>query len=307
MVITSCHLPHAVHLHGWLPCSGWDTRPSQRRRNWRKPVRGISVLCCTSRVKEQKCGHDITSSPDYICSRRDTMLWVLFGSVVSSASSFAFACRSTELSEEPDNALQVDAINAYSYLYPLKLQNRSYKLSWVESRKPERYSSAAPLSPDARQRIVSERLDIKDNIVISVSIGPPNPAFLKTKDKKSWNANDVANSVLCDKSTARMTTGQRIADSEIVNADTQMVDGQPYWYYEYLTKKSPGIYGADVYRHSLAATSERDGYLYSLTMSTIDSRWSVLRPLFKKTIASFHMVPPTKNYVPPYKDPWRFW
>lgn len=68
----------------------------------------------------------------------------------------------------------------------------------VESRKPERYSSAAPLSrkfsfknrmmkvfqqnltrncfiyysADARLRIVSERVDIVDNLIISISVTP---------------------------------------------------------------------------------------------------------------------------------------
>jgi hypothetical protein len=99
-------------------------------------------------------------------------------------------------------ALQVDNINAYSYSYPLRPGKKSRNLSWVESRKPERYSSAAPLSPDARQRIVSERLDLKNNIVMSVSVGPINSTFLKTNDSSTWDAKDVARSVLSDKSTA---------------------------------------------------------------------------------------------------------
>ena len=82
---------------------------------------------------------------------------------------------------------------------------------------------------DARLRIVSERVDIIDNLILSVSvtfditmyllsyipfsyfsrfmslcpliqIGPPNSQFLKTKDKKTWTAKDVADSVLSDKS-----------------------------------------------------------------------------------------------------------
>jgi len=30
-------------------------------------------------------------------------------------------------------------------------------------------------------------------------------------------------------------------------------------------------------------------------------------PLLEKTVSSFRLVSPTENYVPPYKDPWRFW
>lgn len=81
---------------------------------------------------------------------------------------------------------------------------------------------------DARQRIVSERVDLVDNLILSVSvmflyfhftnypmimfflrfillsyvnqIGPPNSQFLKSMDKSTWNAKDVADSVLSDKS-----------------------------------------------------------------------------------------------------------
>ena len=30
-------------------------------------------------------------------------------------------------------------------------------------------------------------------------------------------------------------------------------------------------------------------------------------PLLEKTAASFRLLPPTEEYVPPFKDPWRFW
>jgi hypothetical protein len=49
------------------------------------------------------------------------------------------------------------------------------------------------------------------------------------------------------------------------------------------------------------------GYLYSLNASTLDSSWQMMEPLFRETVASFHLNPPTDEYVPPYKDPWRFW
>lgn len=36
--------------------------------------------------------------------------------------------------------------------------------------------------------------------VLCFQIGPPNPTFLKTTDKSTWTAKDVADSVLSDKS-----------------------------------------------------------------------------------------------------------
>ncbi|KAK9787126.1 hypothetical protein WJX73_002525 [Symbiochloris irregularis] len=50
-----------------------------------------------------------------------------------------------------------DSLLAYEFNYPIEAGGR--KISLVASRKPERYSSAAPLSADARQRLVAELVD----------------------------------------------------------------------------------------------------------------------------------------------------
>ncbi|KDP32280.1 hypothetical protein JCGZ_13205 [Jatropha curcas] len=203
----------------------------------------------------------------------------------------------------------VDEINAYTYLYPVELSSKNFRFKWVESRKPERYSSAAPLSPDARLRIVSERVDIIDNLIISVTIGPPNSQFLKSKDKSTWIAKDVADSVLSDKSALRVTSSQRLAESSVLDAHNSEIDGEPYWYYEYLVRKSPtkNVQESNLFRHYVSSTAERDGYLYTLNASTLSKQWDKMGPFLEKTVASFRLIPPTDNYVPPYKDPWRFW
>ncbi|CAM8879054.1 unnamed protein product [Rhodiola kirilowii] len=201
----------------------------------------------------------------------------------------------------------VDEINAYTYLLPM--QSKKLKFKWAESRKPERYSSAAPLSPDARLRIVSERVDFIDNLIISVSIGPPNLQFLKSKEKSTWGAKEVADSVLSDKSALRVTSSQRVAESSILDAHSSEVDGEPYWYYEYLVRKSPtkSAQESNNYRHYVASTAERDGFLYTLNASTLSKQWDTVGPILQKTVASFRLLPGTENYVPPSKDPWRFW
>ncbi|CAM8879039.1 unnamed protein product [Rhodiola kirilowii] len=201
----------------------------------------------------------------------------------------------------------VDEINAYTYLLPM--QSKKLKFKWAESRKPERYSSAAPLSPDARLRIVSERVDFIDNLIISVSIGPPNLQFLKSKEKSTWGAKEVADSVLSDKSALRVTSSQRVAESSILDAHSSEVDGEPYWYYEYLVRKSPtkSAQESNNYRHYVASTAERDGFLYTLNASTLSKQWDTVGPILQKTAASFRLLPGTENYVPPSKDPWRFW
>ncbi|KAH6760653.1 PsbP domain protein photosystem II reaction center PsbP family [Perilla frutescens var. hirtella] len=236
--------------------------------------------------------------------RRDLMFLGL-----SSSLSLAFPTLGSAEEEELKMDVHVDEINAYSYMYPTSLPSDKFVFKWVESRKPERYSSAAPLSPDARLRIVSERVDFIDNLIISVSIGPPNALFLKSKDKSTWSAKDVADSVLADKSALRVTSSQRLDESSVLDAHSSIVDSEPYWYYEYLVRKSPtkSAQGSNLYRHFVAATAEREGYLYSLNASTLSKQWDKMGPFLEKTVASFRLLPPTENYVPPYKDPWRFW
>ncbi|KAJ8425994.1 hypothetical protein Cgig2_007808 [Carnegiea gigantea] len=156
-------------------------------------------------------------------------------------------------------------------------------------------------------------------------VGPPHLEFLKSKDKRTWNAKDVADSVLSDKSALRVTSSQRLAESSILDAHSSEIDGERYWVYEYLVRKSPtkSVQEPTNYRQYIASTAERDGYLYTLNASTLSKQWDLwpirlclftivvcwvqMGPILKRTVDSFRLLPPTENYVPPYKDPWRFW
>uniref|UniRef100_A0A0F7GXH4 Photosystem II reaction center PsbP family protein n=1 Tax=Hypseocharis bilobata TaxID=253189 RepID=A0A0F7GXH4_9ROSI len=258
---------------------------------------------CRFHEKIISCSSCIPPKPSL--RRRDLMLLGLS----SSLPLLLFPSSGSHAEEELKMATMVDEINAYAYMYALELPSQNMVFKWVESRKPERYSSAAPLSPDARLRIVSERVDIIDNLIISVSIGPPNFQFIKSKDKSTWTAKDVADSVLSDRSALRVSSSQRMAESSVLNVQSSEIDDEPYWYYEYLVRRSPTktIQESNLYRHNVASTVERDGYLYTLNASTLSKQWDKMGPILEKTVASFRLVPSTENYVPPYKDPWRFW
>ncbi|XP_009606397.1 psbP domain-containing protein 5, chloroplastic [Nicotiana tabacum] len=261
--------------------------------------------------KQKKCGKiracsEFCKEPalEYGILRRDLAFIAL-----SSSLSLIFPLSGFSAEEELKMGSSVDDVNSYSYLYPIELPSKKFVFKWVETRKPERYSSAAPLSPDARLRIVSERVDIIDNLIISVSIGPPNSQFLKSKEKSTWSAKDVADSVLSDKSALRVTSTQRLAESSLLDAHASEIDGEPYWYYEYLVRKSPTktAQETNLFRHYAASTAERDGYLYTFSASTLGKQWDKMGPFLEKSVASFRLLPPTESYVPPYKDPWRFW
>ncbi|KAJ6913556.1 psbP domain-containing protein 5 [Populus alba x Populus x berolinensis] len=382
----------------------------------------LSQKKCKLKEKIMACSCACSSSDPSLQNgfcRRDL---VLFG--LSSSLSIAFPSSGILAEEDLKMASVVDEINAYTYSYPAELPSKKFLFKWVESRKPERYSSAAPLSPDARLRIVSERVDIIDNLILSVSIGPPNLQFVKSKDKSTWAAKDVADSVLSDKSSLRVTSTQRLSESSILDAHANevnfetflyfvefhignatyrniyscisiyvlscivarvmwhfffQIDGEPYWFYEYIVRKSPtkNAQESNLFRRYIASTAERDGrepfffkanscmkiysntsffsqlnntkchlmtihreklcprhffflfeilsifrgstfvpnlqfnsiagYLYSLSASTLSKQWDKMGPYLEKTVASFRLVPPTGDYVPPYKDPWRFW
>jgi hypothetical protein len=49
------------------------------------------------------------------------------------------------------------------------------------------------------------------------------------------------------------------------------------------------------------------GLFIELSLNKISFPVLQMGPYLEKTVASFRLLPPTGDYVPPYKDPWRFW
>jgi len=60
------------------------------------------------------------------------------------------------------------------------------------------YSSAAPLTADARQRIVSEVFDLRRFVTVSMTVGPAS-GVLKGVPQEGWKPRDVALTVLIDR------------------------------------------------------------------------------------------------------------
>lgn len=199
---------------------------------------------------------------------------------------------------------------AYSFSYPVS--SGEEKLPVVLSRRPERYSSAAPLAPDARQRIVSELVDFSHGLVISLTVGPPS-GLLKGKAPAEWRPKDVANTVLIDRSTARVTEGQRVVLQQVENVKAQEKWGTTYWTYEHLSQGSPNMANPnkETFRHAIAVTAWRAGlkgtpYLYTLNLSCPDDTWDKFGGLYQEAADSFKLLEPSKEFIQPDKDPWRF-
>ncbi|KAL4525269.1 hypothetical protein Ndes2526A_g07346 [Nannochloris sp. 'desiccata'] len=200
---------------------------------------------------------------------------------------------------------------AYEFDYPA-VTSSGRKIPLVFSRRPERYSSAAPLTADARQRIVCELADLIDAITVSVSVGPP-AGSLRTTPQSQWTAKQVAAEILADRSTARVTSGQRVSLNTIEEANSVEKDGTIYYIYEHISQGSPTLAttSRETYRHSLAVTAARPGleegslFLYTLNMACPEEKWTELESAYRHGVGSFTLVAnPGTDYVAPDQDSW---
>ena len=208
-----------------------------------------------------------------------------------------------------------DPTLSYAFDYPTSVGGTPLPL--LLSRRPERYSSAAPLSADARQRIVCELIALAQGVTVSVTVGPA-AGVLKGRDPGTWTPKEVAATVLADRSTARVTGGQRVSLNAIERATKSARGpgaGGDFYAYEHLSQGSPSERSYDgareTYRHAWAVTGVRAGergdpFLYTLNLSCPQDLWPRLGPAFEAAAASFELPPPGKGYVPPDSQPWRF-
>lgn len=204
-----------------------------------------------------------------------------------------------------------DPTLAYSFEYPVTTAS-GVALPMVMSRKPEKYSSAAPLTADARQRIVSELVSLQDAVTVSVSVGPPS-GTLVGKDSSEWTAKQLAEQVLLDRSTGRITSGQRISLSTVEEARFVDKGGVRYCVYEHVSQGSPTMLSSSgtTYRHARAVTVMREGlegepYLYTLNVSCPQERWEDLEGPFMRAVESFTLEAPGSGFVQPNEAPWMF-
>ncbi|PKI74454.1 hypothetical protein CRG98_005136 [Punica granatum] len=98
----------------------------------------------------------------------------------------------------------------------------------------------------------------------------------------------------------RVTSSQRVVESSVLDAHSNDANGEPYWYYEYLVRKSPTKTAQEpnLFRHNVASTAEQDGYLYTLNASTLGKQWDKMGPFLEKTVASFRLLPPVRELRP---------
>lgn len=71
-------------------------------------------------------------------------------------------------------------------------------------------------------------------------------------------------------------------EAALVNAEQRELDGIPYYLLEYEVKRSRGEA-----RHDLVNVTAIRGNLYTLSVSTLESRWLKLKDIFYKVASSF--------------------
>ncbi|GAB5354082.1 hypothetical protein AAMO2058_000089000 [Amorphochlora amoebiformis] len=205
-----------------------------------------------------------------------------------------------------------DPILSYSYKYPVE-STQGMKLKLLQTRKPEKYSSAAPLSSNFRHRIVNQKLDFDNAVVIAMYVCPA-IGFLKKFPPQDWTSQQVADTILLDRLNAKsIEEGRRYLEQNVEGGESyQDEDGTFYFQYEHLEPGKITSGSSPEGRHNLAVSAARKGqgdtlYLFSLNMGCPETIWEEMKPLFYEAANSFRIDPlgrTSEEYVPPDKDPW---
>jgi len=213
----------------------------------------------------------------------------------------------------PDYITVTDHVLAYEFSCP-KITAKGEPINLTFSRRPEKYSSAAPLSADARQRIVCELVDLTAALTLSVSVCAPTEN-LRDRSINDWKPTEVAEEVLKDRYMSRTTLEKKSLLNKIESIEVNEHDGQTYWCYEHTTQSSPNIINPEDkfnLRHTLSVSAVRIGledgkaYIYTLNVTSPEILWPEVSKFAKETTDSFKLLQPTPEFITPEKDPWLF-
>jgi hypothetical protein len=149
-------------------------------------------------------------------------------------------------------------------------------------------------------------------------IGSPS-GRIKNLSRRRWRSIEVVSSVLTDKYTAKSEKnsfiGQRTNTTSVIDRiDSRTNDHRPYWYCEYTSQKLSGfeVISKTGIRHSLSASTIRKGflnnlpYIYTLSITYPQRDWKDFSETACECINSFRLLNPSKEFITPEKEPWRF-
>ena len=185
-------------------------------------------------------------------------------------------------------------VMAFEFAYPTETSEGA-PVKWATSRVRDTYSSAEPMSPDARQRIVYELISFKGPMTATVTVGPTPPG-LAGKDPQEWKPKQVAESVLSDRATGRIATGQKVSLAEVEFARGEKIGDIDYVYWRATsTRSQPG--GAGVHHVQALAGSHRASRGVPLHLHHLRARDAVgrQRRRVRDGIKAFKLVEPNKK------------
>lgn len=222
---------------------------------------------------------------------------------------------------------------AYTIKYPVSVGSGD-DVRWVTTRPPEKYSSAPPLTTDARQRVVYEAISFKDALTATVSVGPPAPESPLLAVLEDANGNptpvrpedvrvkDFVLAVLLDRVAAprrpdgTRSTIARLEEYERVPSGRGggATDESRYYFryiytVDYPSSYSEGPGAGPRTRRIVASTALRDGYLYTYSLSCPVTRWEEYGESIVNAVNDFEIdaaadARSKPAYVSPESAPW---
>lgn len=201
-----------------------------------------------------------------------------------------------------------DRTHAYEFTYPA-FTSEGMPVELVFSRRPEKYSSAAPLSTDAQQRIVCELVDLSGAIALSIFVGPTSGIRELPND---WIREDSTGVVSIKTSNVTIPSGQRVTLKNIKKTESK---GQIYWHYEHTSQRSPTTIqprAKETFRHGLSVSTTRSGmhrntsYIYTLGITSPERQWDAVMGVANDIVNSFRLVRLNNNFISPEELPWMF-
>ena len=201
-----------------------------------------------------------------------------------------------------------DETLAYTFQVPTATPE-GRDLAWTTTREPCRYASAAPLAADARQRIVCELVCFKGPLTASVTVGPAPPVLELLGPQETWTPRQIVSALLADRSTGRVSTGQRVSLANLETVSKVDIDGKAYIVFEAQAQGSPNTVDnkKETYRRQLGVLGQRDSFFYMFLLTAPERLWDEVEPLFIASRASFRLLDPTDAYRSPDTPAVQFW
>ena len=118
---------------------------------------------------------------------------------------------------------------------------------------------------------------------------------------ETWQPRQIVGALLADRSTGRVSSGQRVSLASLEAVRVERRGDQDYIFYETASRGGPTFVDpkAATYRRGAGVVARRGGYFYSLAGTCPERLWPEVEPLFARALDSFRLDAPG----PAFRDP----